>query len=106
MTTFYEIPLQSTPQSFPISLGGTTYNLTVTWNVQSQNWILDIADASSNPLAQGNPLLPGYNILGQLAYLGIPGQLFVQSDYSPDAPPTFTDLGQQGGAHLVYATNP
>ena len=106
MATFsaYEIPLQAAPQQFPITLSGTTYTLTIIWNVQSQTWIMDIADVSGTMLAAGNPLLPGVNIIGQIEYLGFPvnAQMIVQSDFDPTEPPTYANLGQPGGSHLYW----
>ena len=101
----FEIPLQATPQTLSVSLNGNTYNLTVHWcdgpTIQSPCWILDIADVNDNPLAQGIPMVTGADLLEQFGYLGIGGQLFVQTDNDPDAVPTFTNLGTIGHLYFV-----
>ena len=104
MTTVSEIPLVNTPQTLGISLSGTVYTLRVTWCWPASVWILDILDSSANPILTGVPMVTGANLLEQYAYLGIGGKLYVQSDNDPGAPPTFTNLGQQG--HLYYVTQP
>jgi len=65
-----------------------------------QAWVLDIADVSSDPIVQGIPLVTGCDLLAQYAYLGIPGQLVVQTDGSPDTMPTYANLGTN--SHLYY----
>ena len=42
----------------------------------------------------------GEDLLGQFAYLDIPGPLFVSTDGDPDAPPTFRNLGVT--SHLFW----
>lgn len=100
-TTISEIPLIASPQSLNISLLGVQYGLLITWNPQSQVWLLDIADNQNNPLVQGIPMVTGTDLLGQYAYLGLGGSLFVYVDYNPDALPSFTDLGQQSNLYFV-----
>lgn len=104
MTTASELPLISTPQQLAVSLSGTVYNLRMSWCKPAQCWILDVSDANGVPVLQGVPLVTGTNLLGQYAYLGIPGKLVVLTDSDPDAVPTFTDLGSQG--HVYYVTTP
>ena len=103
MTT-NEIPLITSPQTLSVSLSGQTYNLRVTWNVPGQCWLLDIADAAGTPLLTGLPLVTGANMLGQFAYAGPPGILYVGTDGNADAPPTFANLGTEG--HLYYTVQP
>lgn len=102
MTTVFEIPLSATPQRFSISLDGVTYRLVVTWCEPNQAWTLDIHDVDDNPIIRGIPLVTGANLLAQYEYLGVPGQLVVQSDNNPNAVPTFETLGGLG--HLYYLT--
>ncbi len=100
----YEIPLSPTPQRLTIALGAATYQLRVFYaNTDQGGWLLDIADATGNPLACGIPLVTGADLLGQYAYLGIGGKLFVVSDADPSAVPTFANLGV--GSHLLFQPN-
>jgi hypothetical protein len=101
MATIYEIPLSAAPQSFTAQLAGVSYQLTAQWrNAAEGCWILDIADAAGNPLVQGIPLVTGCDLLAQYRYLGIGGQLRVQTDNDPDAMPTFDNLGN--ASHLYF----
>ncbi len=102
--SIYQIPLTpGQPQTFPISLGGTTYTLTFRYrNTIEGGWILDIADASNNPLVNGIPLVTGANLLEQYSHLGFQGGLYVQTTTDPDAVPTFDNLGAD--AQLYWVT--
>ncbi len=58
--------------------------MTVVWrDAPSMNggYVLDIADANGKPIVQGIPFVTGADLLAQYAYLGIGGQLIVQTDY-------------------------
>ena len=100
--TLTTVPLQSTPQSFSISLAGTVYNLTIKWNWIMQSWVIDIADSQNNPMVGGIPLITGADLLEQYQYLGIDGVLIVGDGGTPDATPTFTNLGST--CFLYFAT--
>lgn len=102
--TAFEVPLVNTPQQLTITLNGVEYQLTIVWNEQSQCWVMDIADDSSNPILQGIPLITGTDLLSPFGYLGFGGQLRVQTDSDPDAVPTFENLGVTG--HLYFVTTP
>ncbi|MBY4728354.1 MULTISPECIES: phage baseplate plug protein [Burkholderia] len=104
MTTFYEIPLTPDPQTFTITLSSVIYRLTVQYRAAGgTGWILDIADANGNALVNGIPLVTGVDLLGQYAYLGFGGRLWVQGAVSPDDVPTFDDLGV--GSHVFWVTD-
>ncbi len=105
MSTINEIPLKvGTPQTFSITLGGVSYNLTLQYRSDPEGgWILDIADQSDNPILQGIPLVTGTNLLAQYAYLGLNGALYCQTSTDPDAVPTFDNLGSDG---LIYWVTP
>lgn len=99
--TVFEIPLASVPQKVQVELVGISYLLTVTWCDPIQCWTMDIALASSGAfLVRGVPLVTGADLLAQFRYLGIPGQLIVQSDTDTLAQPTFNNLGIT--AHLYF----
>ncbi|WP_186027143.1 phage baseplate plug family protein [Burkholderia gladioli] len=102
MTTILEIPLSSDGQTFTITLGGIDYTMTVQWRNAIAMWLLDIADASGNPLVSGLPLVTGANLLEQFGYLGFQGGLWVQGADDPDDLPTYSDLG--AGSALYWVT--
>jgi hypothetical protein len=108
MPSYFNIPLQvGTPQTFTIALSGVTYTFTLQYRNDpggTGGWVLDIADASGNPLVQGIPLVTGTNLLEQYAYLGFGGGLYVQNASNPDAVPTFEDLGSD--SLLYWVTEP
>lgn len=99
--TVFTVPTSPKPQSFFISLSGVSYQFTLKWNTASACWMLDLADANAAPLALGLPLITGANLLEQLDYLGVPGELIVQSDNDPDAVPTFDSLGSAGELYYI-----
>lgn len=99
----YEIPLISESQFFRIPLNGKVFVFTVIWRdapYMNGGWVLDIADDNGNNLLQGMPLVTGEDLLAQFEYVDIGGQLFVQTDYSTDDVPLYTNLGST--AHLYY----
>lgn len=98
------IPLVNTPQQFQIVLSGITYQFTNKWNdAPDAGWVLDIADQNDTPIACNIPLITGEDCLAGLEYLGIQGQLYVQTSGSdPLEVPTFTNLGID--SNLYYAT--
>jgi Domain of unknown function (DUF6983) len=102
----YEIPLTPQAQTFSISLNGTTYNLTLMWrSVDSLGgWVLDVADASNNPIVQGIPLVTGCDLLRQYRYLGFGGGLWVLTDGDATAIPTYTNLGQTSHLYFVVTS--
>jgi hypothetical protein len=102
MTTYYEIPLSAEPQTFNIPIGGATYGFRVQWNVANASWVIDISDASGNPIVSGIPMVTGADLLQQFGYLGFNFQLVAQTDNSPDAVPAFDNLGTT--AHLYAIT--
>jgi hypothetical protein len=103
MTTVYEIPLSPQPQTFGITLAGTTYGFDVHWNVQNASWMIDIADASGNPIVSGIPMVTGADLLEQYSYLGFQFALVAQTDNSPDTVPTFDTLGTTSHLYAITA---
>lgn len=104
-----EIPLAQNgqaarPQTFQASLNGVIYLMTLNWNNASQCWTLDLSSSSGALLLGSIPLITGTDLIDQFSYLGIGGSLIVQTDNSPDAVPTFTNLGVNG--HLYFITPP
>ncbi|MCA8249266.1 hypothetical protein LGN12_19065 [Burkholderia multivorans] len=98
----YEVPLSADVQTFNISLSGTIYRLTLVYRGPA-GWVLDIADASDNPLVSGIPLVTGVDLLAQYKHLGFQGRLWVQGAENPDDVPTFEDLGI--GSHVFWVTD-
>ncbi|WP_322090013.1 phage baseplate plug family protein [Burkholderia cenocepacia] len=104
MATYLEIQLTADPQTFRITLSGIDYQMKVQYRDAGETgWILDVADASGNPLVSGIPLVTGTDLLGQYAYLGFGGRLWVQGATDPDDVPTFDDLGI--GSHVFWVTD-
>jgi hypothetical protein len=99
-----EIPLQPTPQKLGVTLNGVDYQLQVVWNDQNQSWIMDIMDSGSNPIAMGLPLVTADDLLEQFEYLGINGQMIVQTDFNATQVPTFFNLGNT--SHLYFVSQP
>jgi hypothetical protein len=99
-----EVPLTPNPQTIAISLAGTTYKLTFKWNPRANYWVMDIATANGVPINSGIPLITGADLLAQYEYLGITGEMLVQTDHDTDAVPTFENLGIHGHLYFLSAT--
>lgn len=101
MATAQEIPLIPQNQSFTITLGGIEYTMSVSWrDAPNSNggWVLDLSDGVN--AIQGIPLVTGADLMAQYKYINFPGQLWVQSDFDTQAPPTFDNLGSS--SHLYF----
>lgn len=99
-----EIPLiPSTAQTFTVTLVGVTYTMTVTWCAPAACWMLDIADQNAVLIVSGIPMITGADLLSAYGYLGIGGQLFVQSDFDVNAVPTFDNLGLTSHLYFIGA---
>jgi hypothetical protein len=100
MTTFL-IPLVNTPQTFQISLGGVNYSMTSKWNDADEGgWIIDLADVDGNPIVAGVPMITGADLLANLGYLGIEGELVVFTDGDETAVPTLENLGVESNLYF------
>jgi hypothetical protein len=104
MAQVFEIPLTpGTPQLLRITIVNVVYNLSLKWCDPAQAWTLDILDVNSNPIVTGLQLVTGADLLEQLTYLVIGGQLVAQTDNQPYTVPTFQNLGVTG--HLYFVPN-
>lgn len=106
MSTPYLVPLSGIPETFAITLGGVSYTFTVQYRNDpggNGGWVLDIGDASNDPIISGIPLVTGADLLEQYGYLSFSGALYVQTAQDPDATPTFTNLGTDCNLYWVPA---
>lgn len=104
MASVYEIPLTAGAQRFFVTLAGVQYQFSLYWrDAENGGWILDIADTGGNAIVSGIPLVTGADLLAQYGYLGIKGTLQVQTDGTPDAVPTYSNLGT--ASHLYFVTS-
>jgi hypothetical protein len=100
----FTIPLVSAPQTLQITMVGVSYILTVYWCWPAGCWMLDISLSGTGVgLARGLPLVTGVDLLEQLDYLGVGGQLIVQTDTDALAAPTFDNLGSTAQLYFVPA---
>jgi hypothetical protein len=89
------------PQKFSVALNGTAYQLTLHWCDPASCWIMDLADQSGNALISGVPLVTGLPLLQQYVYVGVPGDMFVQTDTNANEVPDFVGLGTTGHLYFV-----
>jgi hypothetical protein len=103
METPFLIPLINLPQTFQIVLAGLTYLMTSKWNdADGGGWLLDIADQNDNPIACNIPLITGADCLEGLEYLGIQGQMYVNSSGTDSTEvPTLSNLGTDSFLYFV-----
>lgn len=101
MSTQYEIPLTAQKQYFVITLAGTQYKFSLSWNDHEDAWVLNISDGSGNAILSGVPLVTGVDLLAQFAYLGFGFSLYVGTDHDTYAQPTETNLGTNSHLYAV-----
>jgi hypothetical protein len=100
--TAYTVPLQAIPQVVSVTLNGVGYWLNVYWNDVLGYWSLDLMDSGRNLLVGGIPLVTGRNLLAPYGYLGIGGQLQVQSNAPGTLDvPGIADLGATGFLYWI-----
>jgi len=105
MTTQYIIPLTPQPQTFNISLLGTVYVITISWNRPASCWVMDMFTAQNVLIIGGIPLVTGCNLLEQFAYLfPVPFAFYCQSQLDQYSIPTYTDLGITN--QFLFVTDP
>lgn len=97
MAAVWEFPLLPQPQQMQVQLGEVDYTVRFGWCASPEGgWFIDIADVDGKPIIRGLTLTAGENILQQFDYLGIPGEIRVQTDSEPLVEPTFENLGSNG----------
>ena len=101
MPTAYEVPFEAQATSFVIDLAGATYRLTTQWCTAAACWLLNISTPDDVLIVGSIPIVPGVDLLKQYAYLGIAGQLFVQTAGDARAVPGYADLGVSGLVFFV-----
>ncbi len=107
MTTAYTLPIQnSVNQSFAVTFpDGTLYNLRLIYGFDPLNaWILDISDASGNPIVCGIAVVTGTDLLAPYVYLGFKCGIFAATEGDILMPPTWWNLEITG--QIYIATNP
>lgn len=99
----FEIPLKPQPQTvFAQFPNGVTYQLRLIYQFTPDDcWLLDIDDASGNPILCGVPLITGADLLAQFSYLGFGCSLYCTTDGDTFAVPKFYNLGVT--AHLFVS---
>jgi len=95
-----EIPLAAESQILRVTIGNIAYNLSVLW--RGIGFYLDISDENNVLIASGLAMVPGADLLGQLAHLGIAGNWVILSDIDPSVIPMFDTLGIT--SHLCVIT--
>lgn len=101
MTTPYEIPFRSEPETFLIALGGQSYRLTTTWCDPQGAWVVDIERNDGTPVLKGIPLQPGADLLAPYEYLDFGGKIIVRTAGDAEATPSYTNLGVTGLVFFV-----
>lgn len=107
MATFLVYPTNVTYPwyQFRTALSGVVYTITLRYNPRMQRWIMDIADASNNPIQMGLPVLINRSVAGQYVTVGLPpGATFATCDTA--APLTQPSRFSFGTTHtLFYGVN-
>lgn len=97
-----EFPLGPVAQRMEITLGSTEYTLRFFWcDSPEGGWTVDVYSIDETPLVQGLPLTAGEDVLQQLGYLGITGEIRVATDDDVTVEPTFSNLGSNGRVYFI-----
>lgn len=94
-----EIPLSPNNQTFSTQLNGGTYQISIVW--RETFWSLDLMDSAGVLIAGSIPLITGYDLLLQYAYLSLGFSLIVVCDVAGQENPTKTDLGIYSHLYVV-----
>lgn len=98
----FKIPFTNVPQRFEIELAGVQYIVVCRWNDAPEGgWFVDLYDANEAPLVMNTPLVPGTNLVGQFAYIGLEGVLGVVTDGDEFAAPTLDNLGGESNVYYL-----
>ena len=73
-------------------LDNETYRLTIHWNIETQNWYLDLEGITTSVSLSGIALLPGKDLLNKSGYSQL-GQLFVIDNSGANEKPDFDEIG-------------
>lgn len=77
----------------PWTLDGTTYVLTMRYNLRAQCWYMDVADATGSAIVCGIPLLATRDLLKQYSAYNVPkGLMFVFDPSGQNATPGMDDF--------------
>jgi hypothetical protein len=96
MATLLTIPARNDLPwyKFKIALSGVQYTLHFRFNSRMNRWILDIRDASDNPIILGLPVLINRDMAGQYITFAIPpGIIYATDDTQTDTQPTQFSFG-------------
>ena len=89
----YQIPLSEGAQSYAITLGDFTYQITIIYRgAEGGGWFMDIVRADGTDAIYGIPLVLGVDLLEQYQYKDM-GHLFVEMDAGATRAPSYDDMG-------------
>jgi hypothetical protein len=87
---------------YVISLDGTNYTLTFTFNDRMGKWFLNLGDATNNPIINQVPIIASMPLFNRFVGAAIPpGTLFAFDTSGQDMDPGRFDLGDR--VRLLYA---
>ena len=98
----FEFPLSPNAQQMTVPIGDEQFTFRFAWSDSPDGgWFIDVLRLDGSPLVRGLPLTAGENVLQQFDYLGIPGEIRVQTDNDPLVEPTYDNLGLNGRVFFV-----
>ncbi len=101
--TFLTFPVNITYPwyRFRVTLSQVVYTIALRYNTRMSRWIMDISDASGNPIQVGLPVLIQRDIAGQYVTIGLPpGLIFALCDTA--APLTQPSRNSFGTTHTIF----
>jgi hypothetical protein len=73
-------------------LDDNKYRITIRWNINTENWYMDIDGLTNNVAIHGQAVLPGKDLLKKYAYAEL-GQMFVYDNSDASENPNFDEIG-------------
>lgn len=97
-----EFPLRPEAQVMTIEMASVLYTVRFGWaDTPDGGWFMDLGTYEGTPLIRGLPLTAGENILQQFDYLGIGGEIRVETDGNALVEPTYGNLGSNGKVFFI-----
>jgi len=106
MATVNEVPLRNDLfwYHFITTFSGVKYTVHIRYNTRMNRYMMDLNDASDNPILSGIPVLIQRNLTGQYSTLSIPAGTFVATDDTGNEnQPTQFSFGLN---HTLYYIDP
>lgn len=78
----------------PKALDGNTYRFTISWNLETEKWYMDLKGLNNTVEVNGIALLPGKNLLAPYGFYQL-GELWVIDNSGANEDPDYDQFGSR-----------